>query len=232
MLKLISWKHPFERLNEEYEMTKKKKEALDNLLSSGKISQSTYDLFNTKIDEAVAEIEKQQRALLNKMNSKVEEVEQHTKTLELLLANFEIKHVTGEIDEDVYQREISILSTGLEAARQELDTAKEAINQLSSSIPAPTTDTVEPQAEIQPTENVELPQPEIEITEETSSAVEFEKTPEENVEQNLPEPPTEPVESSDEGSFQNEEETQETEQQTEEETQSTETTIEGEENQE
>jgi len=232
VLKLISWKHPFERLNEEYEMTKKKKEALDNLLSSGKISQSTYDLFNTKIDEAVAEIEKQQRALLNKMNSKVEEVEQHTKTLELLLANFEIKHVTGEIDEDVYQREISILSTGLEAARQELDTAKEAINQLSSSIPAPTTDTVEPQAEIQPTENVELPQPEIEITEETSSAVEFEKTPEENVEQNLPEPPTEPVESSDEGSFQNEEETQETEQQTEEETQSTETTIEGEENQE
>ncbi|TET65309.1 hypothetical protein E3J49_02005 [Candidatus Bathyarchaeota archaeon] len=229
---MISWKHPFERLNEEYEMTKKKKEALDNLLSSGKISQSTYDLFNTKIDEAVAEIEKQQRALLNKMNSKVEEVEQHTKTLELLLANFEIKHVTGEIDEDVYQREISILSTGLEAARQELDTAKEAINQLSSSIPAPTTDTVEPQAEIQPTENVELPQPEIEITEETSSAVEFEKTPEENVEQNLPEPPTEPVESSDEGSFQNEEETQETEQQTEEETQSTETTIEGEENQE
>lgn len=226
MLKLISWKHPFERLNEEYEMTKKKKEALDNLLSSGKISQSTYDLFNTKIDEAVAEIEKQQRALLNKMNSKVEEVEQHTKTLELLLANFEIKHVTGEIDEDVYQREISILSTGLEAARQELDTAKEAINQLSSSIPAPTTDTVEPQAETLPTENVELPQPEIEITEETSSAVEFEKTPEENVEQNLPEPPTEPVESSDQGSFQNEEETQETEQQTQEETQSTETTIE------
>ena len=213
-------------------MTKKKKEALDNLLSSGKISQSTYDLFNTKIDEAVAEIEKQQRALLNKMNSKVEEVEQHTKTLELLLANFEIKHVTGEIDEDVYQREISILSTGLEAARQELDTAKEAINQLSSSIPAPTTDTVEPQAETQPTENVELPQPEIEITEETSSAVEFEKTPEENVEQNLPEPPAEPVESSDQGSFQNEEETQETEQQTQEETQSTETTIEEEENQE
>lgn len=232
MLKLISWKHPFERLNEEYEMTKKKKEALDNLLSSGKISQSTYDLFNTKIDEAVTEIEKQQRALLNKMNSKVEEVEQHTKTLELLLANFEIKHVTGEIDEDVYQREISILSTGLEAARQELDTAKEAINQLSSSIPAPTTDTVEPQAETQPTENVELPQPEIEITEETSSAAEFKKTPEENVEQNLPEPPTEPVESSDQGSFQNEEETQETEQQTQEETQSTETTIEGEENQE
>lgn len=232
MLKLISWKHPFERLDEEYEMTKKKKEALDNLLSSGKISQSTYDLFNTKIDEAVAEIEKQQRALLNKMNSKVEEVEQHTKTLELLLANFEIKHVTGEIDEDVYQRDISILSTGLEAARQELDTAKEAINQLSSSIPAPTTDTVEPQAEAQPTENVELPQPEIEITEEASSAVEFEKTPEENVEQNLPEPPAEPVESSDQGSFQNEEETQETEQQTQEETQSTETTIEEEENQE
>ena len=247
MLKLISWKHSFESLAEEFEMTKKKKEALDNLLDAGKISQSTYDSFNEKIDEAVAEIERRQRALLDKMNSKIGELEDHTKTLEMLLANFEIKHVTGEIDEEVYQREISLLSTGLEVARQELGTAKEAINQLSSSISIPSTDIVVPQeVELETTEGVEAPEPEIASVEETVSVVESEETPEENVEQSLPEPPVEstegdevetlespqePEETSQE-TWENTEETQETEQNTEEEMQETETVAEGEETQE
>lgn len=247
VLKLISWKHSFESLAEEFEMTKKKKEALDNLLDAGKISQPTYDSFNEKIDEAVAEIERRQRALLEKMNSKVGELEDHTRTLEMLLANFEIKHVTGEIDEEVYQREINLLSTGLEVARQELDTAKEAINQLSSSLPIPPTDIVVPQeVELQTTEGVEAPEPEIASVEETVSVVESEETPEENIEQNLPEPPVESVEGGDvetlqspqepeetsQETWQNTEETQETEQNTEEEMQSTETVAEGEETQE
>jgi len=247
VLKLISWKHSFESLAEEFEMTKKKKEALDNLLDAGKISQSTYDSFNEKIDEAVAEIERRQRALLDKMNSKVGELEDHTKTLEMLLANFEIKHVTGEVDEEVYQREISLLSTGLEVARQELGTAKEAINQLSSSISIPSTDIVVPQeVELESTEGVEAPEPEVASVEETVSVVESEETPEENVEQNLPEPPVEsteggevetlespqePEETSQE-TWENTEETQETEQNTEEEMQETETVAEGEETQE
>lgn len=247
MLKLISWKHSFESLAEEFEMTKKKKEALDNLLDAGKISQSTYDSFNDKIDEAVAEIERRQRALLDKMNSKVGELEDHTKTLEMLLANFEIKHVIGEIDEEVYQREISLLSTGIEVARQELGTAKEAINQLSSSLPIPPTDIVVPQeVEPQTAEGVEAPEPEIASVEETVSVVESEETPEETAEQNLPEPPVESTEGGDvetlqspqeqeetsQETWQNTEETQETEQSTEEEMQSTETVAEGEETQE
>jgi G:T/U-mismatch repair DNA glycosylase len=247
VLKLISWKHSFESLAEEFEMTKKKKEALDNLLDAGKISQSTYDSFNEKIDEAVAEIERRQRALLEKMNSKVGELEDHTKTLEMLLANFEIKHVTGEIDEEVYQREINLLSTGLEVARQELGTAKEAISQLSSSLPIPPTDIVVPQeVELQTTEGVEAPEPEIASAEETVLVAESEETPEENVEQNLPEPPVESVEGGNveilqsqeepgetsQETWQNTEETQETEQSTEEEMQSTETVAEGEETQE
>ena len=247
MLKLISWKHSFESLAEEFEMTKKKKEALHNLLDAGKISQPTYDSFNEKIDEAVAEIERRQRALLEKMNSKAGELEDHTKTLEMLLADFEIKHVTGEIDEEVYQREINLLSTGLEVARQELDTAKEAIDQLSSNLPVAPTDIVTPEeVELQTTESVEAPEPEIAGVEETVSVVESEEIPEENVEQNLPEPPVEPTEGGDvetlqspeepgetsQETWENTEETQETEQNTEEETQSTEGVAEGEETQE
>jgi S-DNA-T family DNA segregation ATPase FtsK/SpoIIIE len=217
-------------------MAKRKKQALDNLLNTGRISQSTYESFNKEIDEAVVEIERQHRALLEKMNSKTEDLEKQIKTLEMLLANFEIQHVTGEIDEEVYQREIDVLSTGLEVARRELDAVKEAGNQLSSSIQILTTEIAEPhEIEPHPTESFEPPpqpeievaeetvpmaeteetveppsQVEIEVAEETVPTVEPEETVEETMEHNLPEPPVESIEVSETDSFQSQQETQET----------------------
>lgn len=148
---MISWRHSFKRLNEEYEISKKKRQALDNLLGAGKISRQTYDLFNEEISQAMAEIEKQQKALLEKMNLKVNELEGQIKTLEMLLANFEIQHVTGEVDEETYQREIGVLSVGLETARNELNMIKEAINQISSGIEVPEANTIQNISELAPT---------------------------------------------------------------------------------
>ena len=54
--KLISWKHSFKKLNEEYELAGKKKQALDNLLSAGKISESTHNLFDKGIEDALGDI--------------------------------------------------------------------------------------------------------------------------------------------------------------------------------
>jgi chemotaxis protein histidine kinase CheA len=173
VLKLISWKHSFKILNEESEMTKKKKQALDNLLSTGRISQSTYEQFNKEINNAIAEIEKQQNTLLDKMNSTTEQLEGQIKTLEMLLANFEIQHVTGEVEDETYQREISLLSVGLETARQELDIVKEAINQLISGIQTPAADAViKQEAEPQPKESIEVPTAEAKIVEQPVPIVE------------------------------------------------------------
>jgi hypothetical protein len=211
VLKLISWKHSFKKLNEENEMAKKKKQALDNLLNTGRISQSTYDLFNNEMDEAIAEIERQQKALLEKMNSKMEELEAQIKTLEMLLANFEIQHVTGEVDEEVYQSEIGILSMGIETAKQELDTVREAVNQLSSGMQISSTEVaVEQRIEPQSAEN-EVSEPKVEV-----------------VEEKLPEPPIERVEVKETDSFQAQQENP----QNTEKSQSTETVAEGEEKQE
>jgi flagellar motility protein MotE (MotC chaperone) len=128
---LISWKHSFKRLSEEYEVARKKKEALDSLLRKGRISQSTFDVFNQEIEDAIAEVEKEEKALLEKMARKVVELEDQVKTLEVLLANFEIGHVTGEIDDQTYQRQNDLLSVGLETTKQELDEVKEAADQLA-----------------------------------------------------------------------------------------------------
>ena len=134
VLEMISWKHSFSKFIEENEMAKKKKQALDNLLNSGRISQSTYELIDNEISEGVAEIERQQKALMEKMNSKMVELEEQIKVLEMLLANAEIRHVTGEVDEEAYQRETNLLSMGLEAARQELGSVRDAVNQLSNGV--------------------------------------------------------------------------------------------------
>ncbi len=131
MYKLISWKHSFRRLSEEFEVARKKKQALDNLLNTGRISQSTHDMFKKEIEDGIADIEKQQKALLEKMAAKVFELEGQIKTLEILVANFEIRHVTEEIDDETYQRDSNLLSVGLENAKQELNQVKEAADQLA-----------------------------------------------------------------------------------------------------
>lgn len=212
---MISWKHSFKKLNEENEMAKKKKQALDNLLNTGRISQSTYDLFNNEIDEAIAEIERQQKALLEKMNSKMEELEAQIKTLERLLANFEIQHVTGEVDDEVYQSEMGILSMGIETAKQELDTVREAVNLLSSGTQISSTEVVvEQKMELQSAET-EVSEPKVEV-----------------VEEKLSESPVEPVEVKEVDSFQAQQENKQETSQSAEESQSTEKVAEGKEKQE
>jgi hypothetical protein len=167
VLELILWKQAFKRLNKEYEMAYKKKQALDNLLDTGRISQPTHELFNKEIDEAIAEIERQQEALLEKMNSKMRGLEEQIKTLETLYANFEIQHVAGEVEEEVYQHEVSLLSMGLETARHELDVVKDAVNQLSTNVQIPAIDVgVQQEMEPQPSKNVEISKTEVEIAEE------------------------------------------------------------------
>jgi hypothetical protein len=166
-------------LNEEFEIAKKKKQALDNLLSTSRISQPTYDAFSNEIDEAITDIERQQQALHEKMATKTKELEGQIRTLEMLLANFEIQHVTGEVDEEVYQHQVDLLSLGLENSRNELDTVKEAISQLLSG-----NITLEQEIRIEPPEPVQISKTEVEIVE----------TPVSNVKEKLPEPPIEPIE--------------------------------------
>ncbi|MCW3997463.1 MAG: CdvA-like protein [Candidatus Bathyarchaeota archaeon] len=128
---MISWKYSFNRLNEEFEMAKKKKQALDNLFETGRISQTTHDSFNNDINSVITEIEKQQIALLNKMQNTTQELDDQVKILESLFTNYEIQHAVGEIEEETYQSEIHLLSSGLETAKRELTKIKDAIYQLT-----------------------------------------------------------------------------------------------------
>lgn len=145
----------------------KKKNALDKLLETGRISQSTHEIFNKEFNSAIAELDRQRKDLLEKMNTKIKGLEEQTKTLEVLLANLEIQHVAGEIDEDVYQHEATLITTGLETTKRELNNIKEAYNQLLNDIntpmEAPTTQ--EPETTMENKENESLKTSEAEPTE-------------------------------------------------------------------
>lgn len=172
---MVSWEQSFNRLNEEYEVAKKKKQALDNLLNTGRISPTTYETFNKEIDETITEIERQQKALLDRMKTKMVDLEQHINMLEMLYAKFEIQHVTGEIEEEIYQRETSLLSTGLETARQELEAVKDAVNQLSAGIESPSSEVdVQQEVDTPPSpEDVEISAPENQTFETETQVVEI-----------------------------------------------------------
>ena len=134
-LNVISWKYTFKRLNEEYEIANKKKQALDNLFVTGKISQATRDSFTGDISSAIIEIEKQRQELAEKMQAKTQQLEGQLKILETLLANYEIQHVVGEIDDEIYTREINLLGSSLETTRNELGVVKQATDQLFPTTP-------------------------------------------------------------------------------------------------
>jgi len=135
---LISWKYSFEKISKDLELAKKKKQALDDLLNSGKISASTYESLEKEITNAIQEIEARQKDLAEKMTSKITELEKEINTLELFLANSEIQYVAGEIDEDTHANEIGAFTLGLDALKQQLGVIKEAVVERTPELVAPT----------------------------------------------------------------------------------------------
>jgi len=127
---LISWEYSFEKISKDLELAKKKKQALDDLFGTGKISQFTYDSFNKGLTDTIAEIETHRKALAEKMTSKIAELEQQVNTLEMFLANAEILYAAGEIDDELHTRESNAFTQGLEATKQELEVIKEVVANL------------------------------------------------------------------------------------------------------
>lgn len=163
-----------DKINEEYAVILRKKQALNSLLSSGRISQSTFDMFDREMESAIAEIEKQRKLLLEKISVKTKELEERVKVLEKLLANLEIQYVGGEIEEEIYQRDLALLNVGLENAKKELELTKEVINELASSPKAP--EVHESRSEVHVEEKVpEPPEQKIDKTESTEIEVKEEK---------------------------------------------------------
>jgi len=127
---LVTWKDFFEKINAELDMTNRKKQALENLHSAGRISQFAYECLNKELSDEIEQVEVRRKALAEKMTSKLNELEEQRMALEMFLANTEMAHVAGEIDDEIHAKESSALDLGLEATKQELNWIKEVVIQL------------------------------------------------------------------------------------------------------
>jgi len=146
-LKMVLWKDAFEKINTELDLAKRKKHALDDLYTAGRISQNTYENLGKELNEEIQEVEGRQKVLAEKMTYKLNELEQQLQTLEVFLANSEMSYVSGEINEELHAQESNALNLGLDATKQELNFIKDAIIQLipkeASTTPAPAPTTTE-----------------------------------------------------------------------------------------
>jgi len=124
-------------------MVRKKKQALDSLFNTGKISASTYEHLNKEMTNAITAIEADQKALTEKMTLRANELERQVKSLEVFLANLEIHHAAGELDEEAYKHQSDAITLGLETTKQELNAIKEALVKLIPETPAPTEASIE-----------------------------------------------------------------------------------------
>jgi len=167
---LVHWKDSFEKINAELDLTKRKKQTLDDLHSAGRISQFAYECLNKGLTEEIEQAEGRRKALAEKMTNKLNELEEQRIALEMFLANTEMAHAAGEIDEDLYAKESGALDLGLEATKQELNWIKEVILQLS---PKENDTAATPQTTPAPAETAEAAATEttIEKTTETASNV-------------------------------------------------------------
>ncbi|MCD6242160.1 CdvA-like protein [Candidatus Bathyarchaeota archaeon] len=182
------WKESFEKINSELELIKQKRNALENLLNSGRISQTTYEYYSKELAELEEEIENRRKALVEKMNAKISHLENQLQVLEMLFTEIEISHAVGKMDEETYNRQRDALSTGLEFARQELNALKDTLSSIEpfkAEVEAPaeqqilTEGAVEETVQV-PTEPQEEEKVEEQVTVETVETVEpVEVTPEE-----------------------------------------------------
>ena len=171
---MISWKYSFEKIGKDLELARKKKQALDDLFNSGKISVSTYESLDKELTGIISEIEARQKDLADKMTSKIADLENQISTLEMFLANSEIQYAAGEIDDELHASESSAFSSGLDAVKKQLVDIKEVVTTLMPDVVAPTPPST-------PSETEEAP-----ITEEI-----VEETPEIPVETTVEEMPVE-----------------------------------------
>jgi len=157
---LSLWRYSFELINKELEVTRKKKQALDNLFAERKISQSTYDYLKSELTKAISELENDLKRLKDRMATRAQELESQLSSLELLLASLEIHHAAGDVDDETYEKENKAILLGLEATRQEL-------NDIRNSLQRPSAEATEAPVEIEEatveeTEKVESERPTVE----------------------------------------------------------------------
>ncbi len=129
---LSSWKQSFEIVSQELELARRKKQALDDLLSTGRVSRPTYEHLEKGLTGTMRDLETQLRSHAERMTDRAEELEKQTQLLELLLAKLEIHHAAEEIDDGTYGKQRDAVELGLAATKNELNQIRNSLMKVAA----------------------------------------------------------------------------------------------------
>ncbi len=121
----------FETVMRSMESVERQRQALENLLKAGRISQDTYGQVLKGIESRLAEIETQKKALANEIVSEIDELKKLVALLELRLADAQVRHSAERIDEESFEHERTIYALGLESIRREMQNLGNALKRLN-----------------------------------------------------------------------------------------------------
>jgi len=129
---LSSWKQSFEIVNQELELAKKKKQALDELLAKKRMSEPTYEHLEKALTASILDLEAHQRSLADKMTSRADELEEQAHVLEWVLADLEVRRAGEEVVEETYSGQKKTIMLGLDATKAELDEIMTSLEKIPS----------------------------------------------------------------------------------------------------
>ncbi len=96
----------------------KKREALQGLLLSGKISQKTFDLIDSKLSRLTSVVADLMETLAAEESFWKTNLTERTRILESLLVELELKRILGEIGEEEWTLKSTIINSGLDSLRK------------------------------------------------------------------------------------------------------------------
>ncbi len=166
---MVSWQNTYEILVRELELIRKKRQALESLFSSGRISKATYDYINEELGDTWEDVERLRKSFQEKMTARLNDLEKQKENLERFLTSLELYNAAGEIEKESYESQKEALNVGLEATIKEIADIKEALSKLSP----------EAEAEEEVSEETVAPVMETEVETETTETIEPMETVEE-----------------------------------------------------
>jgi len=136
MSSTFSWEIEFEDVVRQYNLARKRVEALERLYSEGRVSQPIYELLKSEYSQAFMQVENRRNDLLEKLKGKETELRQEAAILERALAIVEVSFSSGEIDESKYTTYRDAFQKALELIVEELESVSEALGILSGQTQA------------------------------------------------------------------------------------------------
>ncbi|MHC1590244.1 MAG: CdvA-like protein [Candidatus Hecatellaceae archaeon] len=142
-----NWKTEAEKFRKEHDLTLKRFQALDELLKNHEIPEYVYNELCSQYKNSLTKLEEEHKALIDGLNGRIRELENHIHHLERFLGHLKVQHKAGEISDETYKLASEYLNSVIDKTIQEKKDVENTLNLLVSPPKEPEYNKPEPAQE-------------------------------------------------------------------------------------